>query len=673
MQTFLEITLTNIGMATALALVAAVVGRLTNRPALSHFLWLLVLLKLVTPPLMPVRVHLPAAWEAVLTNQEPTANAPDGTSDQALAPDDACMDPLDIWRQSAEDPNLDGGFILPELVATNPHNAPARQEQAADASAEQAPIWQRLDGLTWVGVIWLSGAAFCAAVALVRVYRFQRLLRFARPAGPQLQAQAAVLATRMGLGRCPQVWIVPGRISPLLWAAGGRARLVLPAELLCQLQPDQQATLLAHELAHARRRDHWVRWLALLVTSLYWWLPLAWWARRQVQEAEEQCCDAWVVWMLPAAAKAYARALLQTVEFLDARPALPPAASGVGHLSLLKRRLTMIVHHRLSPHLPWPVHVGTVFLGMLILPVAPQRLAAQTATADPRSPVAAALDDQEDPPARPREQPQQLRDLERRMDRLEQRLDRAIRALERRGAEGAETPRQRGRDMTPELAEKIQQAQKKAAEAHERALEKMHEAQRRADEAQKSAKAKAKDSKKEFRFNFDTRNLDVDKLKDLDKRIEEMVNRNFSPERMKEFEKQIEDAVSRNVNPERMKELEKQIQDLVHRTLSPERMQAMQRQIEAAVARSMAAEQRERARKEERARAAEKSETAQKEQAERAAGAERAARAGQRGNREVPRARDTRDLERRLDQLEQKMDRLLRSLEARERSKEESE
>ena len=183
--------------------------------------------------------------------------------------------------------------------------------------------------------------------------------------------------------------------------------------------------------------------------------------------------------MLPAAAKAYARALLQTVEFLDARPALPPAASGVGHLYLLKRRLTMIVHHRLSPHLPWPVHVGTVLLGMLILPVAPQRLAAQTATTDTRSSVTATVDDEDDPPARSREQPQQVRDLERRMDRLEQRLDRAIRALERRGAAGAESPRQRGREMTPELAEKIREAQREAAAARERAFNlEMHKAQK---------------------------------------------------------------------------------------------------------------------------------------------------------------------------------------------------
>src|SRR5438477_12723774 len=49
-------------MATALALCAVVVGRLWKKPALTHSLWLLVLLKLVTPPLLPLSVPLPWSW-----------------------------------------------------------------------------------------------------------------------------------------------------------------------------------------------------------------------------------------------------------------------------------------------------------------------------------------------------------------------------------------------------------------------------------------------------------------------------------------------------------------------------------------------------------------------------------------------------------------------------------
>src|SRR4051794_39295662 len=50
-------------MATALAVCAAVAGRFCKRPALTHCLWVLVLLKLVTPPLLPVSV-LPSWGEA---------------------------------------------------------------------------------------------------------------------------------------------------------------------------------------------------------------------------------------------------------------------------------------------------------------------------------------------------------------------------------------------------------------------------------------------------------------------------------------------------------------------------------------------------------------------------------------------------------------------------------
>src|SRR5207249_4082176 len=138
--------------------------------------------------------------------------------------------------------------------------------------------------------------------------------------------------------------VLPGNFSPMLWGMIGGPRLFLPADLLPQLSNEGRQTLLAHELAHVVRKDHWVRWLELLATGLYWWHPVVWWSRRELRAAEEYCCDAWVVATMPEAAGAYARALLQTVEFLcDGPAALPVAASGLGHVRFLKRRLTMIM------------------------------------------------------------------------------------------------------------------------------------------------------------------------------------------------------------------------------------------------------------------------------------------------------------------------------------------
>jgi hypothetical protein len=239
---------------------------------------------------------------------------------------------------------------------------------------EALPV-EATGGLPWglaAGVAWLVGSACWFALTGVRLRRFGRLLAHAAPAPAELQQEAEALARRLGLARCPRVWLVPGAVSPMLWALGGAPRLLMPEGLLARLGAEQRATLLAHELAHLRRRDHWVRVLELLVLGLYWWFPLAWWARRELREAEEECCDAWVVWALPDSPRAYATALVETLDFLSgARLALPPAASGVGPLQVLRRRLTMIMRGSTPRTLTGAGFLALFGLGVVLLPLVP--------------------------------------------------------------------------------------------------------------------------------------------------------------------------------------------------------------------------------------------------------------------------------------------------------------
>jgi hypothetical protein len=158
----------------------------------------------------------------------------------------------------------------------------------------------------------------------------------------------------------------------MLWSLGGRPRLIVPEELWTSCDDRQRATLLTHELAHLRRRDHWVRGLELLVTGLYWWLPTVWLARRALREAEEQSCDAWVVWALPDAVRTYAETLLQTVDFLSgAGSSVPVGASGLGHLHQLKRRLTMIMKGTTSRTIGWAGGLLVLTLSAALLPLSP--------------------------------------------------------------------------------------------------------------------------------------------------------------------------------------------------------------------------------------------------------------------------------------------------------------
>ena len=52
MQTLADLVLSNAIIATGLAMVAALIGRNCRRPQVVYVLWLLVLVKLVTPPLV---------------------------------------------------------------------------------------------------------------------------------------------------------------------------------------------------------------------------------------------------------------------------------------------------------------------------------------------------------------------------------------------------------------------------------------------------------------------------------------------------------------------------------------------------------------------------------------------------------------------------------------------
>jgi beta-lactamase regulating signal transducer with metallopeptidase domain len=394
MTPLLQIVLSNAVMATALAIVVFTIAWIARRPALAHVLWLLVLIKLITPGVIP----LPVSWQGT----REASSEPDTASISLAAPSASATDvvltsepPQEVTLLIYPDPDLAGS------------DSPADE---AVANTSTPGYWQNLTGRTlalwpWVAPLWLAGSALWLIWTGVQVYRFNRLLRHARLAPDKLQDEVKHWSEKLGLRKPPTLWLVPSRISPMLWTLGRSPRLLFPAMLLDRLDAEQRSALLVHELAHLRRRDHWVRFLELAVMAIYWWHPVVWWARRELHEAEEQCCDAWVVWALTlewraelreqpggergcgrspsAPRRAYALALLHTVDFFShARPTLPAPASGVGQVPHLQRRLTMIMNGNTSKSLS---AAGWLAVGAfsLLLPLVP--LQAQQPSQDDRN------------------------------------------------------------------------------------------------------------------------------------------------------------------------------------------------------------------------------------------------------------------------------------------------
>ena len=247
--------------------------------------------------------------------------------------------------------------------------------QAAATSAQEYDFvgtgrlfWNRIwPFLVW---LWLGSAALCALIVATRIVRFERLLRDTLPASEQLQRLAVEIAGKLGVRRVPDVRYVDCAVVPMLWCAGRRPTIVLPMRLCRQLDDESSALILAHELAHLRRRDHWVRTLELVIATVYWWNPVVWIIRRQIHECEDVCCDAWVRSAFPERTKRYAELLLNMAESLSASQVgarLLPASPFLRSLSL-KGRVLMILESRFKPSVSKRSACLIALLALLVLP-----------------------------------------------------------------------------------------------------------------------------------------------------------------------------------------------------------------------------------------------------------------------------------------------------------------
>ncbi len=380
MQSILEMAASNALLAAILAAAAVIVARLVRRPQIVYWLWLLVFMKLLTPPIFHVPVSLPGkakmeaatppasklageqAVAAVASRDVKIATADSQAGNEAdakEAPEGELM-PHRAIRPGPLAPPLPREAGERPTVAAAPHET----EEAADRHAFGNLPWQSL----LLGTA-LMGSLLWFALAASRLAHFGRWVRHARPAPGPLQAVAQDMAGRFGLRRAPEVRVLDAQVPPLLWFSCGRAVIALPAGLLEQLDEKGQSFLVAHELAHYCRGDHWVRWAEAVALGLYWWHPVAWWARRRLHQTEEECCDERVVRAMPGDAKAYAHTLLTAVEFLSVgRPRLPALACGMDEVGTLRQRIESVLAGPMPRGMPWIGIVAVVLLAAATLP-----------------------------------------------------------------------------------------------------------------------------------------------------------------------------------------------------------------------------------------------------------------------------------------------------------------
>lgn len=199
--------------------------------------------------------------------------------------------------------------------------------------------------------VWLGGLGLLLFLHFVQVLFFRHRIRKSLPAPKTIARGVRDAAQALGLRTVPETRMTDARVSPLVWC-GRRPLLILPSRLWSQLDKHGRRAILLHELAHLRRRDHWVTWLELLTTAVYWWHPLMWFIRRRLHEEADLCCDTWVTWQMPNGRRAYAEALLRAKQYLS-NGHTPVPAGGMGVTSVgakrFARRLTMVMTRNERP------------------------------------------------------------------------------------------------------------------------------------------------------------------------------------------------------------------------------------------------------------------------------------------------------------------------------------
>ena len=219
--------------------------------------------------------------------------------------------------------------------------SPAELEDGRVPLARRLDVWSiRLVPLWLAGVFGLS---FRLALSWWLVQRMRRAAH--TPVASFVADRVAAVAARLRVSRA--VRVLQSRAVQVPAVIGWlRPVILLPASALTGLSLPQLDAILAHELAHVRRRDALARVVQVVAGAVFFFWPVVRLVSRRLDLAREAACDAWALEASEVPRPAYARLLVRMAQLraadaaslaaprgLDARVAAvlgPPARTRLG-------------------------------------------------------------------------------------------------------------------------------------------------------------------------------------------------------------------------------------------------------------------------------------------------------------------------------------------------------
>ncbi|MHC4625111.1 MAG: M56 family metallopeptidase, partial [Planctomycetota bacterium] len=301
-------------------------------PQVRYALWALVLVKLILPPWLAAPTSVtsqlePLATEAVkhsFFTDEPTITPP---AEQPVGPVTTDVEVLVVKPPVTYDVPM---AVRPQMPARDT----AAAADSGDASHPAEQKGPRLGWKSWAMLVWVVGVVTLAVWLMLRFRQLRRryLAKKGRSQLPvRLEQLLAEAAKKLKLRRRPEVVLSREVVSPAVFGVF-RPVLLMPAGEVNRLCRRELEHVLLHELAHIKRGDLKVHAFYMVVQIIYWFNPLLWLVRRQLQHLRELCCDATVARILREETTGYRETILQTARRLLSRPVEP----GMGLLGLFE-------------------------------------------------------------------------------------------------------------------------------------------------------------------------------------------------------------------------------------------------------------------------------------------------------------------------------------------------
>ncbi len=286
-------------------------------------------------------------------------------------------------------------FAIPdEPIATELANVP---QPTGVREAVPAPTKTRFDWTRAVLPAWLAISSILLLRLVIQFLLGRRLAKRSEVVdNVQLLQLIESVEGKLGLRADVKVRASARVRSPVIWCWGRRPVLLVPPESRSDEGLDWPS-ILCHELAHAKRRDHVTGLLAELLVCALPWQPLLWWARQRLAALSEEACDDWVI-ACGQRATGYARTLLGLTPQAQAA-LLPGVVTSRRGLAGRVRRILEDGCGNPRPGLRW-TFAAVVFAGCASLGLA----FTQTRPALP-NPSVADVQPQAQAPAAPSEKP----------------------------------------------------------------------------------------------------------------------------------------------------------------------------------------------------------------------------------------------------------------------------